>query len=91
MVDGAPAATSPLVNGQAAYSTASLAQGKHEVRADYGGDGPFEPSASATLVQTVNTDPVPCDRWDLAADFRSSPNQENPGRDSVVTQTCGTT
>jgi len=31
---------------------------------------------------TPTSTPVPCTSWDLAADFRVSPNQENPNRDS---------
>ena len=45
--------------------------------------------ASATLAAapptpnaTAGTTLVPCDHWDLAADFRVSPDQENPSRDA---------
>ncbi len=34
------------------------------------------------LTIDVNTDPVPQATWNLAADFRTSPNQENPNRDT---------
>lgn len=42
-----------LVNGQASFTTASLAIGSHSITASYGGDGNFN-SSSSTMSQTVN-------------------------------------
>jgi hypothetical protein len=52
-IDGAVAATVPLVLGQAAYTTSALAVGGHLVVAGYSGDTAYLPSTSPTLTQTV--------------------------------------
>jgi hypothetical protein len=42
-------------SGQASFSTSSLTAGNHAIVAKYGGDGSFNPSQSANLIQVVNT------------------------------------
>jgi VCBS repeat-containing protein len=42
-----------LVNGQASFTTSTLAVGSHSIAASYGGDGNFN-SSSSTMSQTVN-------------------------------------
>jgi flagellar hook assembly protein FlgD len=53
-IDGRPAATLTLDNGQASWSTSALAIGDHTVSAAYSGDDHDNPSDSATATQTVN-------------------------------------
>ena len=43
----------------------------------------FDNSGSLS-VRVAATPRGPCSTWDLAADFRTSPNQENPSRDSCA-------
>jgi hypothetical protein len=50
---GTPLQTVPLVNGQASYSTSSLAAGTHTITALYSGDTTFVTSSTVTT-QTVN-------------------------------------
>jgi len=45
--------TVSLVNGQATFTTSTLAVGPHSITASYGGEGGFN-SSSSTLAQTVN-------------------------------------
>ncbi len=42
-----------LSGGQAAASTSALSAGAHSIVASYGGDGNYQPSTSATVIQTV--------------------------------------
>jgi uncharacterized repeat protein (TIGR03803 family) len=42
-----------LSGGQAAVSTFEFSAGAHSIVASYGGDGNYQPSTSATLIQTV--------------------------------------
>ena len=52
--DGATSlGTANVVNGQASFTTSTLAVGPHSIDASYGGDGNFN-SSSSTLAQTVN-------------------------------------
>ncbi|MBI4672206.1 MAG: hypothetical protein HY741_11150, partial [Chloroflexi bacterium] len=44
------------------------------------GDGSLIPTPTPTA--TASSTPYQCSQWNLAADFRVSPNQENPNRDS---------
>jgi Bacterial Ig-like domain (group 3)/Domain of unknown function (DUF4397) len=59
MIDGT-AVGSPVAmsNGQATYSTSTLAVGTHTVRAEYSGSDKYNPSHGDTS-QTVNTTPLP--------------------------------
>lgn len=50
---GSTMSTLNLVNGQASFSTASLAIGAHSITASYAGDANFN-SSSSTMSQTVN-------------------------------------
>jgi hypothetical protein len=85
-VDSAPQETRPLASGVATFTTTALSVGTHQVQATYAGQGQFDPNVSPALTQTVEVVPgMICPKWDLAADFRTSSNQENPGRDA-----CGT-
>jgi hypothetical protein len=55
--DGSVALGSVAVNistHQAAFTTSTLASGTHSITASYGGDGNFNPSTSAVLIQTVH-------------------------------------
>jgi uncharacterized repeat protein (TIGR03803 family) len=45
--------TITLSGGQAAASTSAFSAGAHSIVASYGGDGNYQPSTSATLIQTV--------------------------------------
>jgi len=45
--------TIALSGGQAAASTFAFSAGAHSIVASYGGDGNYQPSTSATLIQTV--------------------------------------
>ncbi len=54
-IDGVGGAPVTIVAGSATFTTTSLAAGDHPVIATYAGDGNFLGSASATLIQTVNT------------------------------------
>jgi len=42
-----------LSGGQAALTTSAFSAGAHSIVASYGGDGNYQPSTSATLIQTV--------------------------------------
>src|SRR6185436_13516992 len=44
----------PLTAGQAQCQTSTLTAGLHNIRADYSGDGNFDPSQSNVVAQTVN-------------------------------------
>jgi hypothetical protein len=46
------------VNGTASFATAALPVGTHSITASYEGSGPYQPSASTALNQTVNTNEV---------------------------------
>jgi hypothetical protein len=55
-IDGVAQAPIKVWNGQASLSVSTLKVGKHTVTATYSGDGFFNPSTSASLVQRVNKD-----------------------------------
>lgn len=53
-MDGSTAlGTGTLSNGQATFTTSSLAVGSHAITAVYGGDSNFQGSTSATMVESV--------------------------------------
>jgi hypothetical protein len=62
--NGTTLTTVALSAGSASYATASLTRGSHSISATYNGDGNFEGSTSAALVQAVN---VPADSVKLKA------------------------
>jgi hypothetical protein len=68
-----------LVNGQASFTTASLAVGSHSITAAYNGDANFS-AASAALSQTINKDAT-------SMTLSSSANPSVFGQSVVVTAT----
>jgi streptogramin lyase len=57
-VDGTAQASVPLVNGQATFSTSTLAVGSHVISAAYNGDGNFNTSLSGNATQEVDRFPT---------------------------------